>query len=171
MRRGIGATGEVLLATLVTLAVVVGGAAIWWLRPGHAVPHERVETLHWSGRLGPSMGGHWTKLVFDGYSDTGNPQVVTRDAVRVEVSLATGTAVQVMVLSAGYPVQPHLAPAGVAGVAEFVITPTDGACVVPVLVYVRGITPTAALSSATAAVTYRPLVHGRPCPAADQPTG
>lgn len=171
MRRGIGVTAEVLVATLVTLAVVAGGAVVWWLRPGHAVPHEKAETLQWSGRFAPTMAGHWAKLVFDGYTDSGNPQVVTRDPVHVTVSVAAGTQVQVMVLSAGYPVHPRIAPADADGVAEFVITPADDACLVPVLVYVRGVTPTAVLTSASAAVSYSPVLHGRPCPAADEPTG
>ncbi len=169
VRRGVGATGEVLMATVVTLVVVVGGVALYWLRPGHDVRRPHTEMLHWSGRFGHTMEGRWAKLVFDGYTDTGNPQLETRDAVRVQVSVAAAAPVQVMVLSAGYPVDPRIAPARGGEVAEFVITPTGDACLVPILVYVRGVTPTSPLTSAKAVVTYRP--QGHPCAAAGDPTG
>ncbi len=164
MSRGVGATGEVLVATLVTLVVVVGGVAVYWLRPGHDVRREQAETLQWSGRFGPTMSGHWAKLVFNGYTETGNPQLETQEPVRVEVSVA-GAPVQVMVLSAGYPVHPRLEPAGSVGPGEFVITPSGDACLVPILVYVRGVTPTAPITSAKAVVTYQPLGHTRSCAA------
>jgi hypothetical protein len=163
--RGVGATGEVLVATLVTLVVVVGGVAVYWLRQGHDVRREQAETLQWSGRFGPTMSGHWAKLVFNGYTETGNPQLETQEPVRVEVSVA-GARVQVMVLSAGYPVHPRLAPAGAVGPGEFVITPSGDACLVPILVYVRGVTPTSPITSAKAVVTYQPLGHSRSCAAA-----
>ncbi|MFZ2015456.1 MAG: hypothetical protein WAV00_16685 [Nocardioides sp.] len=165
MSRGVGATGEVLVATLVTLAVVVGGVAVYWLRPAHDVRREQAETLQWSGRFGPTMSGHWAKLVFDGYTETGNPQLETQEPVRVEVSVAGAAPVQVMVLSAGYPVRPRLAPAGADGTGQFVITPSGDACLVPILVYVRGVTPTSPLTSAKAVVTYRPLGHTHSCAA------
>jgi hypothetical protein len=110
---------------------------------------EHSEPLKWTGLFGPPQGHGWQQLIFDGHTDQSPPYILATGPVHVSVTLTSGAGTEVMVLSAGHQVSPHIHSAK--GTANFVLTSTKNRCPVPVLVYVR--TPGASSPSVQTAHT------------------